>query len=151
MVEITCSEFNTITEAEIKSVLRRKFLRIRLGERVYCFRILQVKEILDGKNCVLEVKQGFEDYENVYGFMRYDEERIPIFDLDYEYTPGESRNFACSSVIIMDVISDGFILQLGVLVDRVYDILHAIMSEISEKILSGRVGGKENRNSEPRP
>ncbi len=132
MVEITGNEIDTLTETEVKSVMRRKFLRIRMSERVYCFRIMQVKEILDGKNCEMEVKHGFNDYENVYGFMQYEDERIPVFNLDNEHSPMGSINFESTSVLVMDVLSNGFILQLGILVNRIYDIFHAIMSELGE-------------------
>ncbi len=138
MVEIIGKEIGTLTEIEVKSVLRRKFLRIRLGRREYCFRILQVKDVINGANCTLKMNKGFNDYENVYGFMNYEDESIPVFDLEYSYKTDEQIVCENKSVVMMDVLSNGFILQLGVMVNRIQDIIHAAMSEMSEDIFFGK-------------
>ncbi len=139
MVDVIRKDDDSIADTDIQSVLRRKFLRIKLGKREYCFRILHVLEILDGKNCILEVRPGFKDYENLYGRMHYDDGVIPVFDLGEYFSHGEQAANEKCYVIIMDVISNGFILQLGVMVHDVQDIMHAVMSEIGDTIAFGRI------------
>ncbi len=134
MVDIFRNDSGSLSVTEVKSVLKRKFLRIRLGKREYCFRILQVKDVVNGDRCTLEVKKEFKDYENIYGFLFYEDEYIPVFDLKYSYAVDGEIVSENNSVVIMDVLSDGFILQLGVIVNQIHDIIHVAMSEMSENL-----------------
>jgi chemotaxis signal transduction protein len=117
-----------------KLALSRKFLRVRLGRQQYCFRVADVKEIVDATDAMLEVRQGFDEFENLYGFMSYEGERIPVVDLYSAFEPVEPSDFATWYVVILDVVTSGFVLQLGIMTANLHDLLDASMAEMGESL-----------------
>lgn len=137
MVEATEQIFEIMTKSEINSMLKSKFLRIRLGKRDYCFRVLLVREIFEGETSTSEIMKDQKGYRKRALFVKYNNSLLPVIDLRNNHESVTSYTKERSMVIAVDAISDGLLLQFGIQVNNVNDIINSVMSEISEELIFG--------------
>lgn len=148
MIDLINRNNDTINSADVKSLMRRKFVRIILGKREYCFRISQVLAVLDDEKIMIELNGKFDEDDHVFGTMKYKDGTIPVVDLANNYYPIERNKRGKCTVVICDVISDGLLMPLGIMVSCLEEIIEAGMTEIGEEMLIHN--NKKKRLHEPR-
>ena len=131
--------FEIMTKSEINSMLKSKFVRIRLGKRNYCFRVLLVREIFEGETSTSEIMKDQKGYRKRAIFIKYNNRLMPVIDLRNNHDPETSYTKERSMVIVVDAIGEGLLLQFGIQVNNVNDIINSVMSEISEEMIFGGV------------
>lgn len=138
MVEEIKQRQNFMTNLEINTRLKRKLVRIKLGKREYCFRILRVREIINRMVNLLEINKGLKGYKNVVGLINYDECLIPVIDFRNSSESVLSHAYENCLIIVIDVIVNGFILQFGIMVNNMSEILYSVINGISEDNICDR-------------
>ena len=138
MIETIEQIFETMTKSEINSMLKSKFVRIRVGKREYCFRVLMIREIFEGETRTSEIMKDQKGYRKRAIFIKYNTRLLPVIDLRNNHNLEISYTKERSIVIVVDAISNGMILQFGIQVNNVNDIINSVMSEISEEMIFGK-------------
>jgi len=136
MIETFEPKDTFLTRLEIDSKLRSKFLTVTLHKEKYCFRIVSVKEIIEGIDDFVQ-ESDIHD-ENIFCLLEYKDAIIPVFDFREITVPQRHyTDFKCYT-LICDVIGDGLFLKIGLLVTDIKVVFDALINEISEDIIFKR-------------
>lgn len=131
--------FEIMTKSEINSKLKSKFVRICLGEKNYCFKVLSVREIFIGDRCSRLMLNDRNRYKERAILIKYGTDFLPVIDLRNTGNKMDSYMNGRYFVIVIDAISNGSILQFGIQLNNLDEIISSIMIEISEEmIFTGR-------------
>ncbi|HDN59672.1 MAG TPA: purine-binding chemotaxis protein CheW, partial [Candidatus Marinimicrobia bacterium] len=103
----------TQTISKRTKIGERKFLTFSLDREEYGIEILRVREIIG----VMDVTYvpGTPDF--VRGVINLRGKIIPVIDLKYKFGLGEAEITEKSCIIVVDVNSNGRVIQTGLLVD----------------------------------
>ena len=101
---------------------------VKLGSGEYGIEILRVREIIG----VMDVTYvpGTPDF--VRGVINLRGKIIPVIDLKYKFGLGEAEITEKSCIIVVDVNSNGRVIQTGLLVDSVSEVLDVGDEDIEE-------------------
>jgi len=118
----------TQTISKRTKIGERKFLTFSLDREEYGIEILRVREIIG----VMDVTYvpGTPDF--VRGVINLRGKIIPVIDLKYKFGLGEAEITEKSCIIVVDVNSNGRVIQTGLLVDSVSEVLDVGDEDIEE-------------------
>jgi chemotaxis signal transduction protein len=139
MIEIDTFEpgNSILTRLEIDTKLRSKFLAVTLHKEKYCFRIVAVKEIIEGIEDF--VQEDDIHNENIFCLLEYKGVIIPVFDFrGLDESLYQDLTCKCYT-LICDVIGDGLLFKIGILVTDIKVVFNALINEINEDIIYERV------------
>jgi purine-binding chemotaxis protein CheW len=114
--------------------LAGKYLTFRLGAEEYGIQILRVREIIG----LMEVTTVPRAPAHLYGVINLRGRIIPIFDLRAKLGMAAFEAGAESCIIVLDVVVDGAVHPMGILVDGVCEVLDVSSNEISPPPLLGQ-------------
>ena len=135
MVEINEQIFEIMTKSDINSKLEKRFVQICLGEKHYCFKVLSVREIFIGDMCSSSIMKDRNGYSERASLVKYGNGFLPVIDLRNNCNSVDSYTKGRDIVIVIDAISNGSIIQFGIQMNNLNEIISSIMSEISEDII----------------
>jgi chemotaxis signal transduction protein len=133
MIETFEPKNSILTRLEIDSKLRSKFLAVTLHKEKYCFRIVTVKEIIEGMEDF--VQEGDIHNENIFCLLEYKGAIVPVFDFrEFNEPIYINSDYKCYT-LICDVIGDGLLFKIGLLVTDIKVVFNALINEINEDII----------------
>ena len=130
---------NSISLNDAQSEMQGKVMWILLGDTLYCFKVVRVAEIIEGTDCFLEIKRGFNDKERIYGFIEYNQRVLPVFFPDSHSLNKSQGYLKPCFVVIIDAVTDGMRSQIGLMVNSLDDLLNSSMNEIDNRVIRGRI------------
>lgn len=124
--------FETMTLTEVNQRLTGKFLRVRHLDNDYCFRVLIIRDICrnDTWDCRIKKSTGFTIIQRK---KRDNLEETPVFDFRRN---GDSADIPRESLIVYaDVLANGLISHIGIIIDDFNELLDNAMSEMGFDLL----------------
>lgn len=103
-----------------------QYLTFILNNEIYGINILSIKEIIDyGKIAKVPMMPKF-----IAGVINLRGSVVPVVDLALRFSEQPSKRTKRSSIVILEVKSDDQILEIGITVDVVNEVLDILSSEI---------------------
>ena len=124
------SEVQTIEQAVSQETraTARKYLTFRLLTEEYGLEILKVREIIG----VMDITHVPRTPEYIKGVINLRGKVIPVLDLKTKFDMGVTENTDETCIVVVDIVSEGETIQMGILVDAVSEVLKIGAEQIED-------------------
>ncbi|MCC6581158.1 MAG: purine-binding chemotaxis protein CheW [Phycisphaeraceae bacterium] len=106
--------------------LAGKYLTFRLSKEEYGLEILKVREIIG----LMDITQVPRTPPYVRGVINLRGKIIPVVELRVKFGMDSTKDTELTCIIVVDVPRDGMVVQMGILVDTVSEVLDIVADEI---------------------
>lgn len=120
-------ELSTIDQSLVRADLdHHQYLTFSLGDEMFAIGIQNIREIIEYDNVTtVPMMPGF-----VRGVINLRGSVVPVIDLSARFGRGASKIHRRTCIVIIEMVHEGAMQELGVVVDSVSEVLHIPREEI---------------------